>query len=195
MKAGKVILATVLAGAISILIAVLGQTWWGDDKASSLSTPGLPKNAQDPLRHLPAFSLRDLDGQEIASSAWAGKVVILNFWATWCLPCLGGIPLLQAAQAASDAVRVVGIAIDTQEEVARYLEKNPVNYPILLGGTEAVAMSRRLGNRLEGLPFTVIFDSQGRWVHAHQGEVTQAILGEKLAPLIAKALRTPSLAN
>ena len=92
MKAGKVILATVLAGAISILIAVLGQTWWGDDKASSLSMPGLPKSAQDPLRHLPAFSLRDLDGQEIASSAWAGKVVILNFWATWCLPCLAGYP-------------------------------------------------------------------------------------------------------
>lgn len=195
MKAGKVILATVLAGAISILIAVLGRTWWGDDKAASLARPGLPKTAQDPLRHLPTFSLRDLDGQEIASSAWAGKIVILNFWATWCQTCLAGIPSLQAAQAESDAVRVVGIAIDTQEEVARYLAKNPINYPIMLGGTEAMAMSHRLGNRLEGLPFTVIFDSQGRWVHAHQGEVTQAILGEKLAPLVTKALQTPSLAN
>ena len=195
MKAGKVILATVLAGAISILIAVLGKTWLGDDKTAGRPLPGLPKNTQDPLRHLPAFSLRDLDGQEIVSSAWAGKVVILNFWATWCLPCLGGIPILQAAQAESEQVRVVGIAIDTQEEVARYLAKNPINYPVLMGGTEAVEMSRRLGNRLEGLPFTVIFDSQGRWVHAHPGEVTQAILGEKLAPLIAETPRTPSLAN
>ena len=195
MKAGKVILATVLAGAISILIAVLGKTWLGDDKTADRPLPGLPKNIQDPLRHLPAFSLRDLDGQEIASSAWAGKVVILNFWATWCLPCLGGIPILQAAQAESEQVRVVGIAIDTQEEVARYLAKNPINYPVLMGGTEAVEMSRRLGNRLEDLPFTVIFDSQGRWVHAHPGEVTQAILGEKLAPLIAETPRTPSLAN
>ena len=192
MKAGKVILATVLAGASSILIAVLGQTWWGDDKAFNLSLPGLPKSPQDPLRHLPAFSLSDLDGQEIASSAWAGKVVVLNFWATWCPTCLAGIPFLQAAQAQGAAVQVVGIAIDTQEEVARYLANNPVNYLMLLGGVEAVAMSHRLGNRLEGLPFTVIFDSQGRWVHAHQGEVTQASLGEKLAPLIPAR---PSLAN
>lgn len=195
MKTGKILLAILLAGGISILIALFGQNWLGDTQTASRPLPGLPKNTQDPLKHLPGFSLPALDGQEIASSAWAGKVVILNFWATWCLPCLGGIPLLQAAQAASDAVRVVGIAIDTQEEVARYLAKNPVNYQIVLGGTEAVAMSRRLGNRLEGLPFTVIFDSQGRWVHAHPGEVTQAILGEKLAPLIAEPPRTPSLAN
>ncbi len=195
MKAGKFVLATVLAGAISILIAVLGQTWWSDEKASSISLPGLPKNAQDPLRHLPAFSLRDLDGQEIASSAWAGKVVILSFWATWCLPCLSGIPLLQEAHAASDQVRVIGVTIDTQEEVARYLAKNPVKYPILLGGTEAVELSRRLGNRLEGLPFTVIFDRQGRRVQAYNGEVTQAFLAENLAPLLAEAPRTPSLAN
>lgn len=195
MKTGKILLAILLAGGISILIALFGQNWLGDTQTASRPLPGLPKNTQDPLKHLPVFSLPALDGQEIASSAWAGKVVILNFWATWCLPCLSELTVLLDAQSESEQVRVIGIAIDTQEEVARYLARNPVNFPILMGGTEAVEMSRRLGNRLQGLPFTVIFDSQGRRVYAQLGEVTQEFLREKLAPLIAEATRAQPTAN
>ncbi len=196
MKTGKILLATLLAGGISILIALFGQNWLGDTQtAANHPLPGLPKNALDPLKHLPAFSLLALDGQEVASSAWAGKVVILYFWATWCQPCLTELAILQDAQSESEQVRVIGIAIDTQEEVARYLAKNPVNFSILMGGTEAVEMSRRLGNRLQGLPFTVIFDRQGRRVHAQLGGVTQDFLSEKLAPLIAETARAQPTAN
>jgi thiol-disulfide isomerase/thioredoxin len=191
----KVILATLLAGAISLLIAILGQTWLGNRQAASIPLPGRHNSAQDALQHLPTFSLPDLSGQMIASSAWAGQVVILNFWATWCLPCLRALPILDVSQAVSERVRVVGIAIDTQDEVTRYLSKNPVTYPILMGGTDAVEMSRRLGNRLQGLPFTVIFDSQGRRTHGFNGEFTQGALGEKLAPLLARAIPPPLLAN
>lgn len=195
MKTGKVLLAISLAGGISILVAFFGQKWLGDPKATNRPLPGLPTNTHDPLRHLPAFSLPTLDGQVITSSDWTGEVVILNFWATWCLPCLSELAILQEVQAENEQVRVIGIAIDTQEEVARYLSKNPVNFQILMGDTEAVEMSRRLGNRLQGLPFTIIFDSKGRRIHAQLGEITQTFLKEKLEPLTAEATRSQPTAN
>ncbi len=187
MKAAKVILATLLAGAISILIAILGQSWLGDRKAPNIEPPGFQTSTADQLQRLPAFGLPNLEGQEIHSSTWAGKVVVLNFWASWCPPCQRQLPIFEAAHAGHQDLRVVGIAIDTQEEVARYLADHPVSYTMLIGGTEAVEMSRRLGNRLQGLPFTAIFDGQGKRVHAQGGEVTPASLAERLAPLLAKA--------
>lgn len=189
MKAAKVILATLLAGAISILIAVFGQSWLGDRKAPNIELPGYQASAADQLQRLPAFGLPNLDGQEIHSSTWAGKVLVLNFWASWCPPCQRELPIFEAAQAGNQDLRVVGIAIDTQEEVARYLADHPVSYTILIGGIEAVEMSRRLGNRLQGLPFTAIFDGQGKRVHSQGGEITPSFLEERLAPLLAKAAK------
>lgn len=187
MTAGKVILATLLAGTLSILIALLGRNWLGDPKAPSLSLPGLQDNPSDQLQQLPDFTLTDLQGQTVASAQWQGQVVVLHFWASWCLPCLEALPLLDNAQRATDKLRVVGFAIDTPTDVGRYLAKHPLSYPVVLGGTEAVELSRRLGNRLQGLPFIVIFDAQGQRVHAQTGGISQAELGAQLTPLIAKA--------
>jgi len=195
MTAGKVILATLLAGAISILIALLGRNWLGDPKAPSLSLPGLQDSSSDQLQHLPDFSLPDLQGQPFASAQLQGQVVVLHFWASWCLPCLKEMPLLDKAQRASDKLRVVGIAIDTPAEAGRYLAKHPVSYPIVLGGTEAVELSRRLGNRLQGLPFIVIFDALGQRVHAQTGGIRPADLEGYLTPLIVKATEAAASHN
>ena len=187
MKAGKAILATLLAGAISILIAIFGQPWLGVTKPPSVQLPDSRKTTTERLTELPGLSLRTLAGEEINSATWAGKVLVLHFWASWCEPCQRDLRLLDATQRISDQLQVIGIAIDTAAEVKAYLAQNPVGYPILLGGGEAVDLSRRLGNRLQGLPFTVVFDHQGRRVHDHLGELTEGALGNWLQPLISKA--------
>jgi hypothetical protein len=92
-------------------------------------------------------------------------------------------------------LQVVGIAIDDPGDVTRFLAEHPVNYPVLIGGVDAIEMSRRLGNRLQGLPFTVIFDSKGRRVHAQIGELTRASLEKRIEPLLQKSIETQTARN
>ena len=182
MSTGKVVLVTMLAGTISIGLAIFGQEWLiGRD----LSGFGRTKNNAEQLDRLPEFSLKDVDGRELASNSWAGKVVVLNFWATWCPPCLREMPLfIRTQQALGSGIQFVGIAIDRAEDVASFLTDHPVNYPILVGDEAAIEMSRRLGNRLQGLPFTVIFDQRGRRTYGQVGEVTRKVLEEQLPALL-----------
>lgn len=195
MTTGKVVLATILAGAISIGFAIFGQQWLGDGKTLNIRMPNFGQMDNDQLHSLPDFRLPDLEGREVPSTEWAGKVVVLNFWATWCPPCLREMPIFAEAQSTYGHLQVVGIAIDAVDDVAQLLSQHPVNYPILIGGTEAIEMSRRLGNRLQGLPFTVIFDSQGKRTHTQIGEVTRASLERQIAPLLPKSAGTQTAGN
>jgi thiol-disulfide isomerase/thioredoxin len=181
MSVLKVGLAVVLAGGISIGIAVLGQRW--------LVEPQTEANTSDrvaaQLQTLPDFRLPDLEGNEVGSDTWAGKVVVINYWASWCPPCVREMPLFISTQETlGDAVQVVGIAVDRLADVEQFLADYPVNFPILMANPEAMAMSKRLGNRVEGLPFTVIFDRRGRRVFSHTGEVTAAELQSQLEALV-----------
>jgi thiol-disulfide isomerase/thioredoxin len=193
MTTGKVILVTVLAGSISIGVAIFGQRLLEQGRGPILSSGQETAH----LDSLPDFTFPDLTGRKIASNTWAGKVLVLNFWATWCPPCLREMPLFVEAQKTygDRDIQVVGIAIDSKDEVTRFLAEHQVNYPILLGDAEAIEMSRQLGNRLEGLPFTVIFDRLGKWTYAQVGEVTQSLLEEQLTPLLPDGARRQTTAN
>ena len=195
MTTGKVILVTVLAGAISIVSAIFGQRWLGDGKPLEIVLPRLIDHGSDRLDSLPELRLPDTEGREVASSAWAGKVLIVNFWATWCPPCLREMPLFMEAQAANERLQVVGIAIDSKESVQGFLAEHPVNYPILLGDIQTIELSRRLGNRLQGLPFTVIFDNLGKRTYSQVGEVTRTTLDKQLTPLLPKEIRAQTAVN
>ena len=195
MTAGKIVLATIIAGTLSTGFAILSQHWLGEGQGAAPAR-SFQRATSDRLDRLPSFRLPDLSGGELDSGTWGGKVVVLNFWATWCPPCLREIPLLAEAQRAHpDRLQVVGIAIDTPEEVARFLAEHPLGYPVLLGGTEAVEMSRRLGNRLQGLPFTAVFDRSGKRVYAQVGEITQATLTRELAALLPSERETQTPGN
>jgi thiol-disulfide isomerase/thioredoxin len=186
VTAGRVVLVTILAGTLSIGFAVFGQRWLGEGEGIDLKGV-LQRPGADRLNSLPELRLPDLQGREIASDAWTGKVVVLNFWATWCPPCVREMPLFdELQQAHPDTLQVVGIAIDDPAAVVAFLAENPVGYPILLGDADAVEMSRRLGNRLQGLPFTVVFDRFGKRMHAQIGEVTRASLAREVEPLLPK---------
>jgi len=196
MTTGKVVLVTLIAGTLGAGLAMLSRQWQGEGVGLDLVL-GIGDSQGDRLEELPELSLPDLTGAEVHSSAWAGKVLVLNYWATWCPPCLREIPLLAQAREryAGAGLEVVGIAIDQREDVAAFLDEHPLSYPILLGDTDAIELSRRLGNRMQGLPFTVIFDRTGRRVHAQVGELTQESLDRQLAPLVADALKSQTAGN
>jgi thiol-disulfide isomerase/thioredoxin len=192
MSTVKVVVVTVLAGGISIGAAIFGQHWLAGTKFDT-AAPARGGHADT----LPDFRLPDLAGREIASSSWAGKILVINYWASWCPPCVREMPTLIRAQQAYDPgqFQVVGIAIDTQDAVEHFLVDHPVNYPILIGNVDSVEMSRRLGNRMHGLPFTVIFDRHGRRIFSQVGEVSAPTLEAQLAPLLPTKMPAKTAAN
>jgi len=195
MTRGRLVFIMVIVGTLGIGAGFLGSRWLDGKPGFGLPLPGGGENEKSEkgevglLDRLPEFRLPDLDGQEVAGSRWAGKILVLNFWATWCPPCLRELPLFDELQRAhADAgLRVVGIAIDNHGDVEHFLDEHPVGFPILLGDTATIKLSRRLGNRLQGLPFTVIFDPRGRRVYAQSGEISRAALTEQLEPLLSRA--------
>ncbi len=182
MNPAKVIIVTILAGTLSIGAALFGERWLARQDIDF----GGDRQDDGHIASLPDLRLADLAGQEIASNSWAGKVVVLNFWATWCPPCLKEMPMLDELQRGVDPGRlqVVGVAIDAPDDVRRFLAENQVGYQILLGDLDTVELSRRLGNRTSGLPFTVVFDPLGRRVYSHTGEIEPDDVRTHILPLL-----------
>jgi len=142
--------------------------------------------AKPDIGPLMALSLPDLQGSPRSLKDWQGKVVVVNFWATWCPPCLKEIPEFVHMQDAHGAkgLQFVGIAADDPAKVREFVAKTPINYPILLAGMDVIEVARKAGNSVGGLPFTVILDRSGNWVLSHSGALDQ----EKLLPLVRPLL-------
>lgn len=120
---------------------------------------------------LPEFSLRNLAGEPQSIRSWPGKPLLINFWATWCGPCLREIPLLKELQTARPDLQVVGIAIDKPDAVAEFAAKMDFNYAILIGESEAWEAAGALGVNIYALPFTVFAAADGRILGVHTGEI------------------------
>jgi len=133
------------------------------------------------------FSFPDVNGKPQAVSQWQGKILVLNFWATWCPPCLQEMPEFVKWQQefAENGVQFVGIALDEADTVSAYLQKTPVNYPILVAGDAGGALASQLGNVINAVPFTVIVDQQGRIVHRQPGEMHREDFLRAVQPLLA----------
>lgn len=127
---------------------------------------------------VPDFELIDSNGTKQRLSQWRGKLLVVNYWASWCPPCIEEMPLLDRyAKAHADGnVVVIGIAEDDPEVVAAFLADHPVKYPILLGGMGTSGNSALLGNRRNVLPFTVLVGTDGRLLERHAGLVTETLL-------------------
>jgi thiol-disulfide isomerase/thioredoxin len=164
----------------AVLGAVSGFAWRAYDAAGRPEIP-TPVKSVEVVDVLPSFSYQDLEGRQRGNREFRDKVVVINFWATWCPPCREETPAFVALQEAfADEVQFIGIAIDDEEPVREFADAYAMNYPVLLGDVEAIALSRRLGNRYEGLPFTVVAAPGGSVVLRHAGGLKR----DKLEPLL-----------
>ena len=131
-------------------------------------------------------ALPDTGGREQSIGQWRGKVLVVNFWATWCVPCREEMPefvKLQKEQG-DRGLQFVGIAIDDVAKVKAFAAELELNYPALIGGYGAIELSKALGNRLGALPYTLIVDRSGRISHAQLGPIKLAELRAIISQLI-----------
>ncbi|HTH12619.1 MAG TPA: TlpA disulfide reductase family protein [Acidovorax sp.] len=114
------------------------------------------------------------EGGMLSLRALSGKPLVVNFWATWCPPCVEELPLLNAfyRQHAANGWQVVGLAIDQPSAVRKFLQRMPLDFPIGLAGLGGTELGRSLGNLTGGLPFTVVLGGEGRVLHRKMGQVT-----------------------
>jgi thiol-disulfide isomerase/thioredoxin len=135
-------------------------------------------------RRLPAITLPDLEGKPRSMSEWQGRPLLINFWATWCEPCLREIPLLGKLRArhAKEGLEVIGIAIDFRDAVAGYAKKAGITYPLLIAAEDATA-PKAFGVGL-GLPTTVVANESGQIVATHLGELDEAEAEKLLAAVL-----------
>ena len=174
----------ILIGFIALCITIslwfifnIGPT--PEDNNSALTNQSHALKRQD-------FSLPDLNGQQQKFSQWNGKVVLLNFWATWCPPCRREMPdfIEVYDQFKNKDFIVVGVGIDNETKIAEFVDHLKVNYPILVGGTSALQVSYKYGNRQGALPYSIIIDKQGIIRYRAGGLMTRTTLVKQIKPLL-----------
>lgn len=160
--------------------------------ATSVDFRGCAENAADLPQAAPAWQLQSPDGKTVHSSEFKGKIVVLNFWATWCPPCQAEIPGFIELQKeyAKQGLAIVGISEDdagSTNAVKAFVRKMGINYTVVMGNDKVAEAY----NEVEGLPTTFIIDRQGRIVHEFQGYITKERLMQHLKPLLDASPASP----
>ena len=128
-------------------------------------------------------SFSDLSGRPRRLSEWQGRVVLFNFWATWCAPCREEMPILDAA-ARKYSFSAVGIGIDSALKIREFAANYGIRYEMLVAGVEAIQLMKNLGNPSGGLPFSLVLDRRGRVAHRKLGPLAEAELEGIVTPLL-----------
>lgn len=161
MLYGGVAAAAGLAGA--------GAAWWKFRPRDVVA--GEPERAAETFWQL---SFDTPDGQNLPMSSFRGKTVLVNFWATWCPPCVEELPLLDYfyQENRDKNIQVVGLAVDQPSAVRTWMQSNPLHFPVGMAGLAGTELSKSLGNQTGGLPFTVVFGASGKLLHRKLGKVS-----------------------
>jgi thiol-disulfide isomerase/thioredoxin len=133
-----------------------------------------------------AASLNDADGKPQALAQWKGRPLVINFWATWCTPCVEEMPDLQALREhyLARKLEVVGLAIDNTSAVQEFRRKLGIKYPLLVAGSGGTELARALGNASGGLPHTVLLDASGAVRYSHLGRIKMVELKQAIETVL-----------
>ena len=168
----------------TIAIAIVGMVAFYFYSTKTPSTAGaIPPGAATAIVQA---SFYDLDEKVQPLAQWKGKVMVVNFWATWCPPCLVEIPefIQLQKQYGTQGVQFIGIAIDQKSKVQTYAKQVGMNYPVLLGDLAGIDLARRTGNPQGGLPYTVIVDRNGNIAATQLGTISHEKLEGIIKPLL-----------
>ncbi len=176
-------LQALLIGALAVLFAGAGLLFYQWRAGALDDRPPDPEAAGQMVL---AAKLMGLDDQPQALEQWRGKVLVVNFWATWCAPCREEIPEFIKFQDryGTRGVQFVGIAVDLKERAGPYAREIGINYPVLVGGLESMDFARQVGNRLGVLPFTLVIDRSGKVATTEVGILKPEKLENLLKPLL-----------
>lgn len=179
---------TIVVGGVGL--ASLGVVGWLAWKESSRKAPQANLEATrqrrdpDPAAFFGA-SFADMNDAMVPMRSLQGQPLVINFWATWCPPCVKEMPSLDQIAADMPQARVVGVAIDNKTNVTAFLEKIPVRFAVYVAGHAGIEITRALGNEVMGLPFTVLINPQGQIFSVIKGEVDPAALRVDIARMLA----------
>lgn len=166
---------------IFIVVAILGlgagfmaQRWMSNTTSVIENAENSQQKDVSTPEHRPEFSLKDLEDKSRDIKEWDDKVVMINFWATWCPPCRKEIPAFIELQAAykDKGLAIIGVAIDTKSNVVDFVDPMGINYPVLIGNEEGISLAKAYGNRYGVLPYTVFVDRSGKIIETHRNELT-----------------------
>ena len=148
-------------------LAGVGAAWWSRDRHEA-SLAG--NSSADPFW---ALEMETPHGEMLKISSLAGQPLLVNFWATWCPPCVEELPLLNSFHQEQQARgwRVLGLAVDQPSAVRTWLQKSPLDFPIVMAGLDGTELSKRMGNLTGGLPFSVAFSATGDVLQRKSGQL------------------------
>jgi thiol-disulfide isomerase/thioredoxin len=171
-------------GAVAVLAAMAGTALWlAQTPTARLAQPDIAPSV------VFAAPFTDLQGRPRTLGEFQGKVLVLNFWATWCAPCREEMPAFSRLQTAweSRGVRFVGLSDEDPAKVGPFVKALGVAYPIWLGGNDVGELSRRLGNHASVLPHTVVFGRDGQVIAAKVGTYSESVLADVLTNAVANS--------
>ena len=155
-------------------LAGVGVAWWRSPSVAQ-SVPPAPtvskEGESDPFWGL---SFDTPDGKSLAMNSFRGKLLLVNFWATWCPPCVEELPLLNAfyRDNKSKNLQILGLAVDQPSAVRKWLAARPLDFAIGMAGMEGTELSKSLGNQAGSLPFSAVFAPSGQLLHRKTGKVS-----------------------
>ena len=183
-------LILVLVGGAILITSFIGEPQSTPDSPQASSPPltavAAEKNEQETGRFNLDVSFKDITDTSRSLSEWKGKILVLNFWATWCAPCRHEIPELNAVQKkyADRNVEIIGLAYDDKAAIKRFTSIIPIDYQVLVGDEEVIELSMTYGNVMSILPYTIFIDTEGRIFDIKEGALTQAATERILAKVL-----------
>ena len=172
-----------VVAAVAVIFCALGVVFGSKSKAPAAVAASAA--APSPATNLYAQSLNDLAGKPQALSQWKGKPLLVNFWATWCGPCVQEMPELSALANEEGGKRynIIGVGIDSPSAMSEFATKHNIKYPLLVGGMGGTELSKAFGNTNGGLPFTVLIGADGQVRKTYLGKLKFDELKADLAGL------------